>query len=659
MANWSPPKFYYFKEPSGNLLAVDEQGQPLTSQPTLGTKETDAGTGSVVDPWGNIVEEYEIPPYTVHVATDRSDGSPEWVGVAVDADGVPVPLVPNLTIESVVPQTGEVAVLLPDGSKAVLPAYRGPEEYYVHVAWSGTPPEAGTPEYELVAVDASGVPLPVQPALGGEVDPTDPSTNWAHWGAGKSAHPPPYEFPRFSVHLEYSDAAYQGTAAVAPVPVAIGADGKPLAIQPDFEVDPTEPSRVVAVLPTGDKIESPAYEFPPFKVYLDYPAASYSGSAAPIPTPIAVDDGGNPLPVQPHLEVDPSDPTQVKATFPDWSTSSVEVYRMPKDFFVHVEASGPPSSLGSQQFAAVAGDADGDPLPLQPYLEIDPMDSTKVRALFPDGTSYQVPSLYPPPGVAPTEWPPPQDTPETPEVAGEDENAAVEVVEETDPDDAGVAAADVPETTTGADTTFEPEQNYAGVELLEGGVTMDDDRNIGTPEEDQSAEIAEELLTAGLEAATTPGAPASMDPDPVDLAGGGEVSGLPIPLPGPDEVSGLPIPLPGPDEVSGLPIPLPGPDEVSGLPIPLPGPDEVLTNSLPMPEPAGTEEIPEFKLKVPAEGEDDLSYHKLSPEVEETVQIEIEEIGAEPMTLDQDLLGEDVSLASESDLEDGRTDLEG
>ncbi|MDH3294391.1 MAG: hypothetical protein OER95_08735, partial [Acidimicrobiia bacterium] len=576
MANWAPPKFTFFKQPDGELLAIDDQGAPLACQPTLTTKDVN-GVETVVDPWGNTVTEYQLPPYTIHVDY-APDGKSPLGGVAVDADGVPLPLVPTLRVTGTFFDSNEVGVVLPDGSEARLPPYQGPDKFYIHVASSGTRPEAGTPEFEYVAVDGNGVPLPVQPTMVGDVtNPTDPSSVQVSWFSG-SATPEPFEFPQFSVHLQYDPAADRGAAAAKPVPIAIGSDGKPLAIQPDFEIDPTDPSAVIAILPDGQKYDPATYEFPKYHVQLQYPAGTYHSAAAPIPTPIAVDENGVPLPVQPHLEVDPTDHSQVKATSLDGTSTPVEVYHPQKDFYVHIEGSG--SEHGAPQFAAVAVDANGVPLPIQPHLEVDPTDPTKVTAVFPDGTSYEPPNIYPPAGEPPEEWPPPPSDETT-----EEDDAAETDEEATDSEDAATADEEGPE-------SFEADKSYAGVEHEEGPVAQDEDWNEG-----EAAGTAEEgLLTAGLDSSPADARAEAVRTDEesglarTEQTEPPETDELPVAEPvellvegltpaGDDEISATPITLPGQarddDEISATPITLPGQtrndDEISATPITLPG----------------------------------------------------------------------------------------
>ncbi|RLE16749.1 MAG: hypothetical protein DRJ50_14750, partial [Actinobacteria bacterium] len=564
MTAWTPPKFSYFKKPDGAFLAIDENGDALDCQPTLTTQMVD-GTESVVDPWGSVVEEYEPPPYTIHVVTNWPSGMQH--GVAVDADGMPLPLVPTVRVM----RTGvnHADVMLADGTEVAVPMYPGPEKFHIHVEWSSTRLEQGTPDHVLVAVDANGVPLLVQPQnMGG--DPTDVSSLWASWGGGPVSVPP-YEFPEFSVYLEYPDSAIRGAAAAAPIPIAVGADGKPLPTQPDFEVDPTDPTNVVAILPNGDKYDAPGYELPPFRVHLAYPEGSQSGRTAPIPTAIAVDESGVPLPIQPHLDVDPADHTQVTATLSDFTTLRVEVQPLSKDFYVFVEASGPPSEHGAPTFVAVAVDASGTPLPIQPLFEdLDPTDLANVKAVFPDGSVYEPPPLYPPPGETPDEWPPDRWPPPkeesfddegsgTDDVVGadsaDDQDDAADVTQQAtgDQDAAADVAAPVTDDQNAEDESPVPAQeetedeaqspagdaakHYSGVRMSEGDVLLDDDFSGDETEAEGRAGVASsDLLTVGL-----------VDSMPDD----GVVSATPITLPGQE----LPV---GGEVVSATPITLPG-----------------------------------------------------------------------------------------------------
>lgn len=663
MTAWTPPKIYYFEDSDGNLLAIDEQGKPLDCQPTLTTQVVD-GTESVLDPWGNVVEEYELPPYTIHVV-DGDSPSSEWIGVAVDADGVPLPLVPNVKVTSMYAyEPYQADVVLPDGTHSTLPTYGGPEKYYVHVEWSSTRMEAGTPEYELVAVDASGVPLASQPAF--YFDPTDPSTMSANWAAGSVDNPPLYEFPEFSVHLEYPDGAFRGAGAAGPVPIAVGADGKPLPTQPHFEADPTDPTNVVAILPNGDKYDAPAYEFPQFQVHLEYPEGSYSGHAAPIPTAIAVDRDGVPLAVQPHLEVDPDDHKQVTATLSDFTTTPVEVQPMVKDFFVFVEASGPATEHGAATFVAVAVDANGTPLPIQPHFQdLDPSDLTNVKAVFPDGSIYEPPPLYPPPGETPDEWPPdPWPLPEAEssedEGSGTDDVVGADSADDLDASaDGADAAEEAVEDEDGADESQVPAQegtedatptagdestrSYTGVVFEEGEVLVDEDWS-GT--ESEAGTIAagapDDLLTVGL----------------VDAAPGGDVSATPITLPG----EAMPV---GDEVVSATPITLPDEvpplgDEVSLLPIPIPVPPTAGG------EGAGEVELDDKgddQIALDRKGGDkpvDISVDETSADVAVEFRVEVvEEVQVEEVLLEDVELGTMEPAAPIVELEELALDEEG
>ena len=76
--------------------AVDPNGLPLPSQPQLQVSTSD-GTTTVTDPWGNTINEYELPEFTVHLVTqDQFLPTAKTVAVAVDADGKPIPLLDDI-----------------------------------------------------------------------------------------------------------------------------------------------------------------------------------------------------------------------------------------------------------------------------------------------------------------------------------------------------------------------------------------------------------------------------------------------------------------------------------------------------------------------------------------------------------------------------------
>jgi hypothetical protein len=242
-----------------------------------------------------------------------------------------------------------------------------------------------------------------------------------------------------------------------------------------------------------------------------------------------VDYQGNPLAVQPHLEVDPTDHTQVKATSLDGASIPVEVYHPQKDFFVHVEASGLADEHGRPQYAATAVDANGQPLSIQPHLEVDPLDPTQVTAKFPDGSSYEPPNLYPPAGEQPDVWPPPAD-----ETSGEvEQDEADEDVEDTE--EAVTADEEDPE-------SFEAEKSYAGVELEEGPVAQDDDWNdeeaAGTTEDGLPA-AGVDSASEGIRAETTDRADEETGPSPTERSESPEAEGMPVAEPEELVVEGL------------------------------------------------------------------------------------------------------------------------
>ncbi len=191
--------------------------------------------------------------------------------MAVDASGVPLPIQPELghggpefVVES------DYAVLA-DGSVYEAPAYEFPDGFFIHTAMDGS----------LMAVDASGVPLPIQPELGHGGPEFVVESDYAVLADGTVYEAPAYEFPDgFFIHT-----AMDGSL------MAVDASGVPLPIQPEMGHSMDGDGPEFAVLADGTVYEAPAYEFPDGFFIHTFPDGSM----------MAVDASGVPLPIQPEM----------------------------------------------------------------------------------------------------------------------------------------------------------------------------------------------------------------------------------------------------------------------------------------------------------------------------------------------------------------------
>ena len=174
MAAWTPPSFRYYRYPDGTMTILDEKGNVVPTPPTM--KLTGAnGDTKVIDPWGTEVPEY-VPTYAdeffIHTFPDGSM-------VAVDASGTPLPIQPEMGHSMGV--DGPEFAVLADGTMYEAPAYEFPEDFFIHTF----------PDGSMVAVDASGTPLPIQPELGHGGPEMAAESDYAVLSDGTMYIPPP------------------------------------------------------------------------------------------------------------------------------------------------------------------------------------------------------------------------------------------------------------------------------------------------------------------------------------------------------------------------------------------------------------------------------------------------------------------------------------
>ena len=207
MAAWTPPSLHYYRYPDGTMVILDETGNVVPVPPMMKHMGANGDT-KVIDPWGNEVPEY-VPTYSgeifIHTAADGSM-------TAVDASGVPLQFQPEMHHSS--DGSGPGYMVLPDGSVYEAPVYEFPEEFFIHTFSDGS----------MMAVDASGVPLPIQPELGHGGPEFVAESDYAVLADGSVYEAPVYVFPEeFFIHT-FSDGSM----------MAVDASGVPLPIQPEM-----------------------------------------------------------------------------------------------------------------------------------------------------------------------------------------------------------------------------------------------------------------------------------------------------------------------------------------------------------------------------------------------------------------------------------------
>jgi len=235
MTAWTPPSFRYYRQSDGTITIFDEEGNEVPTPPTMKYIPAN-GDSKMLDPWGNEVPEFtDVFPkqFFIHTAADGSM-------VAVDSSGVPLPIQPTLGHGGPEMLAESDYAVLPDGTMYEAPGYEFPGRFFIHTTADGS----------MVAVDSSGVPLPTQPALGHEVDAPD----YAVLSDGTKYVAPAYRFPEeFFIH----------TAADGSM-VAVDSSGVPLPIQPTLGHGGPEmlAESDYAVLPDGTMYEAPPL-YPP------------------------------------------------------------------------------------------------------------------------------------------------------------------------------------------------------------------------------------------------------------------------------------------------------------------------------------------------------------------------------------------------------------
>ncbi len=411
-------------------IAVDETGTPLAVQPLMTLDPTDPTKVIIYDNTGAPItvtddkgqqtayhpEIYEPEKYSVFLEPSGlpGHGSITYTPIAVDETGTPLAVQPLMTLDPTDPtkviiydNTGAPITVTDDKGQqtAYHPEIYEPEKYSVFLEPSGLPGH-GSITYTPIAVDETGTPLAVQPLM--TLDPTDPTkviiydntgapiTVTDDKGQQTAYHPEIYEPEKYSVFLEPS--GLPGHGSITYTPIAVDETGTPLAVQPLMTLDPTDPTKVIIYDNTGapitvtdDKGQQTAYHpeiYEPEKYSVFLEPSGLPGHGSITYTPIAVDETGTPLAVQPLMTLDPTDPTKViiydntgaPITVTDDKGQQTayhpEIYE-PEKYSVFLEPSGLPGH-GSITYTPIAVDETGTPLAVQPLMTLDPTDPTKV-----------------------------------------------------------------------------------------------------------------------------------------------------------------------------------------------------------------------------------------------------------------------------------------
>ena len=323
MASSSVP-FHVFLKASGppgqgpvlySPIAVDEKGTPLAVQPMMTLDPTDPtnvtvyngnGTASSFQP-----EIYEPGEYSVFIQATRDEGGTiSYSPVAVDASGTPLAVQPLMTSDPADPTnvtvydiSGTGSTLRPEQIYELTPG-----EYEVFLEVSGIP-GMGALSYTPIAVDGLGNPLPIQPLMTVDFKAPDWVSEWDTDGTMRDWHPHVSEPQGYSVFLEASGTPGMGTVSYSPV--AVDASGTPLPVQPLMTLDPMDPTQVTVYDAMGSvsTYQPNIYEPRVYSVFLE--ASGTPGHGTISYSPIALDASGTPLPIQPLMTLDPTDPTKV------------------------------------------------------------------------------------------------------------------------------------------------------------------------------------------------------------------------------------------------------------------------------------------------------------------------------------------------------------
>jgi len=419
----------------------------------------------------------------------------------------------------------------------------------------------------MVAVDASGTPLPIQPEMGHSMGVDGPE--FAVLADGTMYEAPAYEFPEdFFIHT-LSDGSM----------VAVDASGTPLPIQPEMGHSMGVDGPEFAVLADGTMYEAPAYEFPEDFFIHTFPDGSM----------VAVDASGTPLPIQPELGHGGPE----MAAESDYAVLSDGTMYIPPPLY-------PPAGEPPDEWPPPGWGVEDDET--SATSEVEDEAEGFVEAAIDQGPdranadSDEATSL----GDSENLWPPIGAEAQG-EIAAGDELVTVSIDDARSDTD---VAAEVP-----VDSDVSDLLTAGLVETPTGGEA---------PGTSDAPAFDAELVREALDPAPGQELPVGVDEvsaTPITLPGEelpvgvDEVSATPITLPGEEfpvggeEVSTLPIPLPGEelpaggDDVSATPITLPsqefpvGGDEVSATPITLPGEEfpvgggEVSATPITLPEP--------------------------------------------------------------------------
>jgi hypothetical protein len=650
-------------------IAVDDSGTPLAVQPMMTSDPSDPTKITVYNSDGKASsfqpEIYEHRDYQVFLETSVDEfGVVSNSPIAVDASGTPLAIQPLMAVDPTKSPGGPGFVTVYDNSGVPSPVQ--PESYYeitpgeyeVFLEVSG-PPGDGTISYNPIAVDASGTPLPIQPLM--KVDLTKPDWVTVYDSDGTQAPwRPAIHVPQdYSVYLEATGTP--GHGAISYSPVAVDASGTPLAVQPLMSLDPTDPTKVTTYDAHGSptSFEPKIYEPRVTSVFLE--ASGTPGHGTISYTPVAVDASGIPLPIQPLMTLDPTDPTQITLYDINGVPIQIEpdIYELP-EYSVFLEATGTPGQ-GAISYSPVAVDASGTPLPVQPLMTLDPADPTKVTVYDHSGapSSFQ-PDIYNDimlKGYG--------------ELGTEEGAEAEEGTDETkenesqEPDEVDVGSGE-----PGAEAQAAEPDTGAVVEGLEEVVAVEEAETTAGTEEVSDISIPIPDTAAGDEEVsatpiTLPGQ-AIEDPDTIEDAEMPGATPLPIPEPpttetataaGGEEISATPITLPdtaieGPEEISATPITLPdtaieGPEEISVLPVPVPEPPAAASTAV-----AGTEAVSEAGLEETSATEVLANATRIDVEIVEAGTLEDETSPfTEPLieTLDERIAVTEVELVEEDE----------
>ncbi|MEA3511074.1 MAG: hypothetical protein U9R51_06525 [Actinomycetota bacterium] len=303
-----PEEFFIHTAADGTLTAVDAAGVPLSTQPEMHHGLDDGDPAFAVLPSGWTKDEppaYELPD-GARVEPD-SEGNLTVIGESGELLSVQPrseDLYDLLHPDEVGEETDSAAS--PGPIKYEPPVYEFPEEFFIHTAVDGS----------MTAVDATGVPLPVQPTMGHEHDAPD----YAVLSDGTKYVAPTYEFPEeFFIHT-----AVDGSMT------AVDATGVPLPTQPEMHHGMDDGDLDFAVLPDGTKYEADSLYPPPGEPPEEWPPEEPAASED------AGEDVADESPVAPQEETGGEPPS----TADDAAKSYTGVHMSEEDVLLDEDWSG-------------------------------------------------------------------------------------------------------------------------------------------------------------------------------------------------------------------------------------------------------------------------------------------------------------------------------